>query len=111
MFHFAMPNLPKPPLKFIPVPLRARWDGWTLERQFGYLVALAAFGHCRRAARAVGMTEQSALRLRRRPQAAHYDRLCSEALMSAKKRRAKARLERLRGGSFPSQGKPKLRTL
>ena len=98
-----MGDLPPPPPGFTPVPLRARRDGWTPERQFGYLVALALFGNGGRAARAVGMSPQSAMRLRRRPEAAQYDRLCSAALWSAKKRRARERRERLRplrGGSF-----------
>jgi hypothetical protein len=98
-----MGSLPSPPPEFTPVPLRARRDGWTAERQYGYLVALAAFGHCGQAARAVGMTQQSAIRLRRRPEAASFDRLCTAALGLAKKRHAQVRLERLRGrkgGSF-----------
>ncbi|HLL30820.1 MAG TPA: LysR family transcriptional regulator [Allosphingosinicella sp.] len=98
-----MVKLPTPPPGFTAVPLRARRDGWTPERQFGYLVALAACGHGGRAAEAVGMSQQSAIRLRRRPQAAQFDRLCSAALNLAKKRHARARRERLRGkggGSF-----------
>lgn len=87
---------PTPPPEFTPVPLRARIDGWTPERQYGYLLALAELGHGRRAAEDVGMTEQSAARLRRRPEAAPFNRLCEAAWQSAKQRRARARLERLR---------------
>ncbi|HET9640527.1 MAG TPA: LysR family transcriptional regulator [Allosphingosinicella sp.] len=93
-----MGDLPPPPPGFTPVPLRARRDGWTPERQYGYLLALAACGHGGRAAKAVGMSQQSAIRLRRRPEAAEYDRLCTDALWLAKKRHARARRERLRGG-------------
>jgi hypothetical protein len=98
-----MTGLPAPPPGFPSVPLRRRSDGWTPERQFGYLVALAACGHGGRAAKAVGMSQQSAMRLRRRPEAAQFDRLCSAALRLARTRRARARRERLSGksgGSF-----------
>jgi hypothetical protein len=102
-----MRDLPTPPPEFTPVPLRARRDGWTPERQFGYVVALAEFGHGGRAAEAVGMSEQSACRLRRRPGAASFNRLCGAAWQLAKQRRAGERLDRLRGRdrrSFPSPG-------
>ncbi|MEA3051782.1 MAG: hypothetical protein QOG72_685 [Sphingomonadales bacterium] len=98
-----MPDLPPPPPEFTPVPLRARRDGWTPERQFAYVVALAEFGHGGRAAEAVGMSEQSACRLRRRPGAAAFSRLCAAAWLHAKQRRARERLARLRargGESF-----------
>ena len=93
-----MENLPTPPPEFTPVPLRPRRDGWTPERQYGYVIALAAYGHGGRAAEAVGMTEQSAARLRRRPEAAAFNRLCA-AWQQAKQRRAANRLARLRAGS------------
>lgn len=98
-----MVDLPTPPPEFTPVPLRARRDGWTPERQFAYVVALAEFGHGGRAARAVGMTEQSACRLRRRAGAAPFNRLCQAAWDLAKRRHAGERLARLRargGRSF-----------
>jgi hypothetical protein len=93
----ATRGLPPRAPGFVPVPLRARRDGWTPERQYGYLVALAATGHGGLAAKAVGMSQQSALRLRHRPEAAQYDRLRSAALWLAKTRRARIRRERLRG--------------
>jgi hypothetical protein len=84
--------------------VRARRDGWTPERQFAYVAALAEIGHGGRAARSVGMSEQSACRLRRRPGAAAFNRLCGAAWLLAKRRRAGERLARLRargrGGSF-----------
>jgi hypothetical protein len=86
-----------PPPEFTPVPIRTRRDGWTPERQFSYLVALAELGHGRRAAEAVGMTEQSAARLRRRPGAGAFNRLCEVAWDLAKQRRSRERLERLSG--------------
>jgi hypothetical protein len=96
----AIKELPPPPPGFTPVPVRARRDGWTPERQFGYLVALSTLGRCGQAARAVGMSQRSAMRLRRRPEAAHFDGLCTAALWLAKERHARARLERLRGADF-----------
>ena len=98
-----MRDLPSPPPDFTPVPLRARRDGWTPERQFAYVLALAEFGHGGRAARAVGMSAQSACRLRRRPGEADFNGLCAAAWRLARQRRARERLARLRargGGSF-----------
>lgn len=52
---------------FTPVPTRrARADGWTRERQRGFIAALTHCGDVAAAARAVGMTMQSAYRLRKR---------------------------------------------
>lgn len=98
-----MRDLAPPPPEFMPVPVRARRDGWTPERQFAYVVALAETGHGGLAAEAVGMSEQSACRLRRRPGAADFNRLCAAAWQLAKQRRARQRLTRLRargGGRF-----------
>lgn len=51
---------------FRPVPLRARADGWSEERQCGFLAQLYVTGSVAAAARAVGMTRMSAYRLRAR---------------------------------------------
>ena len=79
-------------LDFTPVPVRYRNDGWTPGRQRRYVVALFETGHLGKAARAVGMTEQSAARLRRRPDAIPFDRACAAAYASARRRWALARL-------------------
>jgi len=79
-------------LDFTPVPVRYRSDGWTPERQRHYVVALFATGHRGKAARAVGMTEQSAARLRRRPDAVSFARVCAAAYRAARCRWALARL-------------------
>ena len=106
--NMAMRDLPPPPADFTPVPLRARRDGWTPERQFAYVLALAELGHGGRAAQAVGMTEQSAGRLRRRPGASAFNRLCEAAWLLAKQKHAGERLARLRarggGSSSASRG-------
>lgn len=57
---------------FAPVPLRARHDGWTLTRQRQFVEALTETGSVTAAARSVGMTAQSAYRLRRRDSARDF---------------------------------------
>ncbi len=59
---------PAPPFDFDTVPVRDRHDGWTPERQHAFIAALAESGCVTEACRAVGMTSQSAYRLRR-----HFD--------------------------------------
>lgn len=60
---------------FTPVPLaRSRHDGWTPERQRGFIAALAESGIVAKAARAVGMGARSAYRLRRRVGAESFAR-------------------------------------
>ena len=51
---------------FLPVPLRARADGWTPERQAQFIGLLAETGSVAEAARRVGMSRMAAYRLRRR---------------------------------------------
>jgi hypothetical protein len=58
---------------FTPVPLtRHRHDGWTPERQRGFIAALAQTGVVAQAARSVGMSSASAYNLRRRPHAESF---------------------------------------
>ena len=52
---------------FTPVPLRYRADGWTPVRQAVFLGALVETCCVAAAARAVGMTRESAYRLRDKP--------------------------------------------
>jgi hypothetical protein len=89
-------------LDFTPIAVRYRRDGWTPERQRLYVAALAGTGHAGKAARAVGMTEQSAARLRRRPDAASFDRACQVGYSSARRRWAMTRLAAAR--RRPSEG-------
>jgi len=83
---------PSAPFDFTPVPLRYRSDGWTPERQRAYVAALATTAHAGKAARAVGMTEQGAAKLRRRPDAASFNAACTQAYLGARRRWAMARL-------------------
>ena len=66
---------------FAPVPrLCARHDGWTPERQVGFIEKLADYGSVRAAANAVGMTPESAYQLRRQPEADGFARAWQAAL-------------------------------
>ena len=51
---------------FVPVPTRARRDGWSAARQAGFVGALAETGSVAAAAARVGMSRESAWRLRSR---------------------------------------------
>jgi hypothetical protein len=59
-------------LRFQPVPLRARSDGWTpaLQTQFILLLATGAGAH--EAARRLGRSRQTAYALRRKPGAESF---------------------------------------
>jgi hypothetical protein len=57
---------------FRPVPLRARRDGWTPDRQRCFIEALAETACVEEACRHVGMTSRSAYTLRRRPEAIEF---------------------------------------
>lgn len=67
---------PPPPRRrvpaFVPVPLRARADGWTPLRQAEFLGHLAATGSVAQAARAVSMARETAYRLRARADAGSF---------------------------------------
>lgn len=64
MFPF-MDNLPSF-LRFAPVPVRARHDGWAPALQFRFVLALACGAGPDEAPRALGRTRQSAYALRRK---------------------------------------------
>ena len=57
---------------FTPVPLRFRADGWTPLRQAAFLGALAETWSVAAAARAAGMSRESAYRLREKPGAESF---------------------------------------
>jgi hypothetical protein len=60
------------PLTFAPVPVRRRRDGWTVEKQIGFIEILAETGCVTTAARSVGMSVRSAYRLAARPDAREF---------------------------------------
>jgi hypothetical protein len=57
---------------FSPVPTRTRRDGWTVERQAGFLGMPAETGSVIGACEAVGMSRKSAYRLRALPGAESF---------------------------------------
>lgn len=67
-------------LAFTPVAMAPRATGWTPRRQCDFIRALAAMGTVGRAARAVGLSRQSAYALRSRPDAASFVRAWDNAL-------------------------------
>jgi hypothetical protein len=70
----------KPLIPFVPVPLRARHDGWTVEKQYAFIEALAETGIVEEACRRVGMSRTSADNLRRRPAGVHFRRAWEAAI-------------------------------
>lgn len=75
-----------------------RHDGWTTERQVAFLRALAATHSIAAAAREVGMTRQSAYRLRARLKGEPFDLAWDAAFHSAYDALAEAAMERALGG-------------
>ncbi|HEX8262130.1 MAG TPA: hypothetical protein VF547_04580 [Allosphingosinicella sp.] len=65
-------DMPLEELAFTPVPVRARYDGWAVERQKWFVLRLALGGCVSVAAKGVGMTRKSAYRLRDRPGAESF---------------------------------------
>jgi len=65
---------------FTPVPVRARRDGWTVERQYAFIQALAETGIVEEACRRVGMSRTAADNLRKRPCGAPFRRAWQAAL-------------------------------
>jgi hypothetical protein len=70
MIRVSSPSAPA--LAFTPVPLRARRDGWTAERQHAFIAALAETRCVAEACRSVGVSTQSAYALYRRPGAESF---------------------------------------
>lgn len=80
---------------FTPVPTRrARADGWTRERQRDFIAALTHCGDVAAAARAVGMSMQSAYRLRKRAGAESFSAAWEAALDQASYSALDAMMER-----------------
>lgn len=67
-------------LTFTSVPVRARHDGWTPARQVAFVAALAGTRSVVAAARAVGLSFQTAYRLRARTDAASFAAAWDRAL-------------------------------
>ena len=80
-----MTESPEPdPLAFTPVPSTStRHDGWTPERQYRFIRALAATGAVAAAARAVGKSATAAYKLRERVGATGFVRAWTVAQQMA----------------------------
>jgi hypothetical protein len=87
----APPPDERDPLDFRPVPVRARKDGWTAERQRRFVALLAVGCGPSEAAKAVGLSKQSAFSLRRRKGAESFAAAWDSAVAFAARRRAAAR--------------------
>jgi len=71
---------PEKVIPFDPVPVRARHDGWTVDKQYAFIEALAATGIVEEACRRVGMSRTSADNLRKRPCGVHFRRAWQAAV-------------------------------
>ena len=81
-------------IPFRPVPVKARHDGWTRERQRGFIDRLCLSGNVARSARAVGKSPQSAYKLREHAGAASFRRAWDEALASGQSYQIDVGMER-----------------
>lgn len=85
--------LARPPVHALAAP-RPREDGWTAARQVDFIEALADSGSVTHAAAAVGMSRESAYRLRRRADAVDFAAAWEAAIAAATRRLADACFER-----------------
>jgi hypothetical protein len=83
---------------FTPVAVAPRADGWTPEKQAAFIEALGEGGCVAAAAKAVGMSRESAYRLRARPDAASFRAAWEAALDYAYHRLGEAALDRALNG-------------
>jgi hypothetical protein len=109
-------------LAFTPVPLdRSRSNGWTAAQQERFIVALHVMGSVGQAAKAVGMSRQSAYNLRERAGAESFARSWDAAIEIGRARQFDHAMERaingvttvtvLRGGAVTVRGGPDMRIL
>ena len=89
------------PLVFTPVPVTTRHDGWTPDRQRAFIAALATHGSVGAAARSVGMTPQTARRLRAKPQAESFARAWNVAAEEGRLRAIDEALAKGKGELIP----------
>ncbi|MEO5494214.1 MAG: hypothetical protein ABIR08_09325 [Sphingomonas sp.] len=85
-------------LTFATVPGRARRDGWTPDRQRGFIEVLRTTGVVAAAARAVGKSGVSAYNLRKRPGAEGFAAAWDRALDDARDDALDLAMERVRHG-------------
>jgi len=93
-----MASSPKLPIPFEPVSIRPRHDGWTMERQIAFIQKLAECGSVSAAARHVGMSRESARRLRSHPRGRAFRDAWDAALDCAYAEVEEAAMERSKNG-------------
>jgi hypothetical protein len=109
-------------LAFTPVSLdRKRNNGWTAAQQERFILALHVMGSVGQAAKAVGMSRQSAYNLRERAGAESFAKSWDAAIEMGRARQFDHAMERavngvttvrvLRGGSVTVNGGPDMRIL
>ena len=109
-------------LAFAPVPLdRHRSNGWTAAQQERFILALHVMGSVGQAAKAVGMSRQSAYNLRERPGAESFAKSWDAAIDMGRARQFDLAMERAvggvttitvrRGGAVTVNGGPDMRIL
>jgi hypothetical protein len=65
---------------FLPITVHHRHDGWTPDKQWAFVEALARTGSVKEAVRSVGMSPKSAYRLRNHPDATEFRAAWDRAL-------------------------------
>ena len=109
-------------LAFIPVPLdRHRLNGWTPAQQERFILALHVMGSVGQAAKAVGISRQSAYHLREREGAEGFAKSWDIAIEMGRQRQFDTAMDRaingvttirvLRGGGVTVAGGPDLRII
>lgn len=91
-------DLPLDELAFAPVPVKPRRDGWTAARQKAFILRLALGGCVASAAKAVGMSRESAYRLRGHPGGAGFSSAWDKALGWGRSHAADLALDRAVNG-------------
>ena len=71
-FRVLSCRMQPPRISFQPVQLKARHDGWTAARQVRFIEELAATKSIARACRVVGMSRESAYKLRDRAESVQF---------------------------------------
>ncbi len=80
---YNVPDYNPADYRWVPVRRRPRYDGWTEEKQRRFIEVLADTGIVTAAAKAVGMSRESANRLRRSPHGAAFARAWDAARLHA----------------------------
>lgn len=95
-------------LDFIPVPLRARGDGWTAKKQYFFILGLARGFSADKAASILGMTRKTAYELRARPGGEGFAAAWAAAKARARERRQAVRPPSLAERALHGEWVPRL---